>query len=311
MKGRFRFVDNFQSLNVSIFQIRLFLAVAEEESFSRAAVRMHIEQSTLSRRISMLEQELGLQLFRREARPIQLTKEGKFLYKNWKPMVSTFSNSLEMAKALKGNPPHKLAMGNAISGQLFNYIPILSRAMLEESPDLTLTVEYLSFSQWRPKLMYGELDFAITVIFEVDSLDERFCWAPIDECQKLVCMLHSNPLSKKKTIQYEDLRDQKFIMFSDDESKWYRDYVTSLCHPHGFEPKIAKRVNNAYELASALQHDNEVLICDKYLRGYDNPLFKHYELPDTKSGICAIWLKENQNQYIPRAIEALRKIAQQ
>ena len=53
------------SLDFSLFQIKLFLAVAEARSFSRAAEAMHVEQSTLSRRISVLEQELGFSLFNR------------------------------------------------------------------------------------------------------------------------------------------------------------------------------------------------------------------------------------------------------
>ena len=59
-------------------QLRYFLAVARTKNFTRAAEEMHIEQPPLSRQISNLEDELGVRLIDREARPMRLTNSGEF-----------------------------------------------------------------------------------------------------------------------------------------------------------------------------------------------------------------------------------------
>lgn len=87
-------MNHASSLDFSMFQVKLFLAVADAHSFSRAAETMHVEQSTLSRRIAVLEQELGFSLFDRNSRPVRLTRKGEVLYEQWKPLVGAFEHTL-------------------------------------------------------------------------------------------------------------------------------------------------------------------------------------------------------------------------
>ena len=67
-------------LDVSIYHIQMFLVLAKEKSFSRAATLLHVAQPTLTRRIQILEETIGLELFVRNKRPVELTAAGKYLY---------------------------------------------------------------------------------------------------------------------------------------------------------------------------------------------------------------------------------------
>ena len=62
--------------------LRYFVAVAEEQSFTKASEKLFIAQPPLSRQIQNLESELGIQLFERGSRPLQLTDAGQFFYQH-------------------------------------------------------------------------------------------------------------------------------------------------------------------------------------------------------------------------------------
>ena len=79
--------------------LRYFLAVAEELHFARAAERLHIEQSPLSRAIRELEEELGAQLFVRTSRSTRLTLAGKLLMENAPRVLLALDQARESVKA--------------------------------------------------------------------------------------------------------------------------------------------------------------------------------------------------------------------
>src|SRR5690625_7450438 len=88
--------------------LRCFLAVAEELHFARAAERLHIEQSPLSRAIKELEEELGVELFARTTRSTRLTRAGKLLLEH----VPRIFTSLEQSRDCDR------AAANGLHGQL-------------------------------------------------------------------------------------------------------------------------------------------------------------------------------------------------
>lgn len=294
------------SLDFSLFQIKLFFAVAETRSFSRAAENTHMEQSTLSRRILVLEQTLGFSLFDRNSRPVRLTRKGEILYEQWKPLLGAFEHTLSMISAPRGEDAKTLDVCMVDSGIQLNDVPAITRRMQEVAPDISLSFRYSPMSQWRSLLEQEICDIAITIQFDTAGIGSDFIISEIVTVPKLVCMLKSNPLSHKDTITYEDLAGQHFVSIDDRENPRHAQFIRHVCGLHGIEPVIDRRTHNAHGLTSVLQHDDEVLICDQFLRGYDNPMFKLYKLPDTLSGLCAVYSKTCKNPCIQPYLQLLR-----
>ena len=96
---------------ISIRQMQCFLAVAEQSSFSRAAVQLNMGQSTLSKCVSLLERTLGLRLFRRELRHISLTPAGEVLYQKWSQLVEDYGHSLDAAFERANESSQRLTVG--------------------------------------------------------------------------------------------------------------------------------------------------------------------------------------------------------
>ncbi len=292
-------------MDFTLFQVKMFLTVAETLSFSKASEELYLEQSTLSRRINMLEQELGFALFDRKSRPVRLTYKGEKLYEHWKPLYEAFEHSLSMISSMN-DTAKTLTICMVDSGIQLNDVPAVSREMQELYPDISLSFRFSPMSQWLSQLERHLCDVAVTILFDTVDVGPEYRISEIVTVPKLVCMLQENPLSRKRSICFEDLREQHFISIADTESPRHAEFIRKICRQHGFEPNIDRRTPNAHGLTAMLQHNNEVLVCDRFLRGYNNPMFKIFELPDTLSGLYAVYAKDSANPFLEPFLQVLR-----
>mgnify|MGYP001630114242 FL=1 len=187
-------------------------------------------------------------------------------------------------------------------------MPEVRNALLRRQPEADLSFEYASFSQWRSKLLRDEVDVVLTIAFDAGEAETELEQEEICTCPKLVCMLRSNPLARKERVTYEDLRGQRFVGIREQETPRYAAYVREIClRQGGFTPDIAVWTSNAHGLISALQRDDEVLVCDRFLRDYANPLLRVFPLPDTWSALCAVRRRGNANPLLMAFLEELRR----
>lgn len=294
----------FNFLDVSMYQIQLFLVTANEKSFSRAAEMLNLVQPSLSKRISALEETIGVRLFNRETRPITLTREGELLYTSWSGIAREFEMSLERASELQNT--NRIVVCVMDSSRMLPAIPISGKMLEDSCPKTLFSWVYASFSQWRSKLIAGDVDVSLIHLWERHKLDGHMDSELVFSCPKLVCMLRTNPLCQKESISYEDLHGQGFIVNLPGVMPSHLEYIRSYCQKHGFEPRIARYAPNAHALIGSLQNDDEVVVCDVMLRDIESPMVKFYELPDTPSGLLAVWRRDNKNKLIRPYIDLLK-----
>lgn len=294
---------HFNILDVSIYQIQLFLALADERNFSRAAELLNIAQPTLSRRISLLEEAVGVKLFDRNKRPVELTEAGELLHVEWRDIARKFERSIEAAKDRSAAGRQKLTVCSMDSGRNLRAIETAGRELEKQNPGVLFSWGYSTFSEWRSRLYSGDVDIMLVLRQEEDYLEDDLDRALLITCPKLVCMLRSNPLSLKKTISYEDLADQYFVVNSPKVAPSHYDYIRYHCMRHGFEPNVSRYTASPHELISSIKKDNEVAFCDAFHRDITSDMIKCFELPDTSSGLIAVWLKDSKNAFIRTYLE--------
>lgn len=298
---------HFSVLDISLYQIQLFLTVAEVRNFSRAATRVHMTQPTLSRRISLLEDTIGAKLFDRDKRPVELTAAGKILLQEWVDIYAKFEASIEKALDTDRRGSKKLIVSTMDSTRHLLAIHITGQEMEEEFAGLAFSWEYNSFMKWRNRLYDGDIDIMLTIKLEEGSLGADVFSEQIMTCPKLVCMLKTNPLSKKNAITYKDLRTQHFVAVSPGAMPYHYNYIRKICREHGgFRPKVTRYATHPQALVASLKNDNEVVVCDLFLRDVDSPMIKAFPLPDTNSGLVAVWRKDNVNPYIRPYLNKLK-----
>src|ERR1017187_3864632 len=100
--------------------LRYFVAVAEEENVSRAALKLHVSQPGLSRQIRDLEDEIGFQLFERSAKSLRLTEAGKIFLNEARAVLLHAEDAVKKARAVSGGTTGEINVGYApsLTGQI-------------------------------------------------------------------------------------------------------------------------------------------------------------------------------------------------
>lgn len=126
--------------------LRCFLAVAQELHFARAAQKLHIEQSPLSRAIKELEEDLGVQLFVRTTRSTRLTRAGRMFLENVPRIFASLQQARDSVKAA-ANGFHgqlRIAVSDGITPTCFSALLALCR---QEEPEIEIRLAEIPLSQ--------------------------------------------------------------------------------------------------------------------------------------------------------------------
>lgn len=215
---------------MEITQLHYFKTVAKFESFTRAAEELHITQSALSRSIAQLENDIGIQLFeRRKGGKITLNRDGRFFLRYVVQVLNTLENTVSAVKEMAGL--ERGVVNIAISE--FVFVKNVIFDFLREHPDVRLNCRLQSQDQMRASLDDGTINFALC---KAPIPGSDLLWQPLFTDRMAVVLPPGHPLSGRKSIHLDELREEHFIVSNlgfDMSSEMIR-----MCHLAGFEPYI-------------------------------------------------------------------------
>ncbi len=141
-------------------QLKTFIAVAESGSLSRASDRLHIVQPALSRHIKLLEQEVGVSLFSRHVRGMELTEEGKIFFDRVSGLVRQIEVSVHDLQSMHAEVKGSVVLGMTPSINTILAVRLLKRAF-DEVPGITIRTIEGSSSHLLDWLHRGDVDIAL------------------------------------------------------------------------------------------------------------------------------------------------------
>lgn len=221
--------------DMELQQLRLFLAAAESESFTRGAERAFVSQPALSASISKLETEMDTKLFTRNKRNVVLTPAGRKLLKRAKRIIEECSKAKEELK--RHNVQSMLRLG------VVNTLPITLVASLieqyrRENPGLMLHVIDASGAEIEKLERDDRIDLSLTLLTSKPSVNRRFTYTKeLFGEGYVLAMTPNHHLSQSTSISFHDLIIEPFITRSHCE---HRRLVTNILKTQGI------RLNNAY-----------------------------------------------------------------
>ncbi len=219
----------------------LFLAVAEEQHFGRAARRLDMSQPPLTEQIQALEQALKVKLFERSRRGAQLTPVGAAIL----PAVRKFADQLErlelsVREAVAGRSG-VLTIG-AISSAMVDVLPPLIERIKSDYPQLTVSVTEIDSAEAIPALETGDIDLAFARL--EGELGATVRSLPLEQDRLAVAMPKTHARAASARIRLASLADEDFVMFSRHVSPVYFDSLVASCRSNGFSPRIVHEVRS-------------------------------------------------------------------
>jgi DNA-binding transcriptional LysR family regulator len=217
-------------------QLRYFVAVAEESSYTRAAERLMISQQSLSQQITLLERMLRVKLFDRDSRGTELTAVGALFLPEARAVLDRADEAVDVvARAARGE------IGNlrlAFLATTTNYLlPPVVRAVRQRLPGLTLTTEETTIALLVEGLLKGRYDVAFTRPPLVDGLETRTLLS------EPVCAVlpEDHPLAGRTQLALGELAGERWVLTPRSSwDPWHQAFDSSF-RAAGFTPDVAQR----------------------------------------------------------------------
>ncbi|MGM7932006.1 LysR family transcriptional regulator [Yersinia enterocolitica] len=218
--------------------LRCFLAVAEELHFARAAEKLHIEQSPLSRTIKELEEDLGEQLFIRTSRSTRLTRAGK-LFLEHVPRIFTALQQARDSVQAAANGFHgqlRIALSDGITP---SRLPTLLALCRQEEPEIEIRLFEVPLSQQIKGLHDDLYDVGFSQSDEVgEGITAEAVWSDV----LMVAVPARHPLLRHKRIPLEDVLRHPLVLCDPQVCEGYTRQVDRVLRRMDMEPLIAERV---------------------------------------------------------------------
>lgn len=289
------------------FQVKCFLAVAEHLSFTEAASRLFVAQSSLSRNVLNLEEELGLKLFVRTKKYVRLTPAGAILFESFSKLEKQAMEAIEQARKAQSNLEGLLRIGIIENQRSEHFLPQSINSLRQNLPNLKIDLLRGNFKDLRDALAKNEIDISMTVDFDLEEYkDQDVVYQPFFISAGRCVISKYHPLSNQETIRIEDLKKEPVIAISPEISKGAYQHLMELCQLHNFLPT---QVHYAYSIENlilmvesglgfSVLDENSSIMGSSAVRSI--PITDHGPL-----ALVAVWHKTNLNPAIPLFINML------
>lgn len=214
---------------MELLQLKYFQCVAKYENITKASSKLHISQPSLSITIKRLEEELGVSLFNRVGKNIELNDFGKTFLSRTNTILTEIDNAkLELAELANNKSTHI-----SISATTSSFLSGLLTKFLVKNPTITMTQSIANPNKAVSRLKLGLDDFVITSPSIDDPDIENIV---LFEEEIVVVVPNSNKFSKRKKIQLKELKDENFIGLT--ENYAFTSTTEKMYKEAGFTPNI-------------------------------------------------------------------------
>lgn len=231
--------------------LRYFVAVAEEQNVSRAAARLHVSQPPLSRQIRDLEGELGVLLFKRTAKAINLTEAGKVFLLEARAVLRRTDEAIDVVKAAASGKTGRVRLGYAASPSV-EILPRALKAFKQTNPSVAVDLRNMTSRAILNGLHDGSLDVALVVTVTPSEFDglvvEHLC-----SYDMKLAMHPRHRFARRKRVPLAEVAKEPIVAFSRLEHPENHVFHARVFASQPRKPTIAEEVDTATSLIAAVE----------------------------------------------------------
>lgn len=230
--------------------LRCFVGVAEDEHVGRAALRLNISASPLSRQIRKLEAELGVALFERQRQRLRLTEEGRRFLEEARELLAHADAVKARGCGLGRGAAGSLCLG-AVPGALADRLVVEAlRRLHRDRPGLALRVVPGRSPGLADQLRRGILDVALVYRPPAEAgLETRL----LARCPMVLMVAAGHPLAGAEHVMPEHLAAEPWLALDRAVSPGFRQHFVAACRRAGFDPDICFETSDLFSAVSVVQ----------------------------------------------------------
>ncbi|MDM9383641.1 LysR substrate-binding domain-containing protein [Chlorogloeopsis sp. ULAP01] len=297
-------------MNIELRHLHYFIAVAEELNFGRAAERLHIAQPPLTRQIRHLEEELGVKLFHRTTRRIQLTEPGRVYLAEARRVLAQIQEGIVLARLASRGEIGRLVIGFEGSSA-YDIVPLSVKVFKERFPKVNLIVYEMTTGDQVQALhnAHIEIGFVVPPLSNACNLMvENILREPL-----VVALPQTHHLSNQSELNMANLNDETFIICPRHHKCGLYDHVIAVCHQAGFSPRLTQETSEVQSILGFVAAGLGVALLPASVTHLQKSgvVYRRLQPPTAELELAIAWQREKSSPMLPAFIEIVKEFARQ
>jgi DNA-binding transcriptional LysR family regulator len=286
--------------------LHYFIAVAEELHFSRAAERLHIAQPPLSQQIRDLEAELGVTLFERTKRRVELTAPGQVFLEKVRQAIQHIEQAVEAAQRASRGEIGRLSIGFN-SSATYSVLPTLLRKFRESCPEVELDLHELTTHQQLVRLNQHQIDAGILYLpIEGEALNV----VSVLKEMMVVAMPETHPLAALSQVSIRALSRELFIIPPHRLGGGLYRQIMQFFQQTRFSPTIVQEATQLQTIISLVAGGVGVALVPASLQNLQRAgvVYRYLQEPTPEVEIGVAWRQHDGSPVLQKFIDSVREM---
>lgn len=274
--------------------LRYFVALAEQLSFTQAAEKVHVTQSTLSHQIKQLEDELGCRLFRRQGRRVQLTDEGETFLDSARNALREVENGIKALRDTAASPDGCLRVGTTYTFNM-HIIPKCIALFHARYPGVRVEIAEMASEHIARGLLDGGLDFGVT--YQPENTSELM-FEPLYNESMVLVVNQRHRFARRRFLRMAELHGQPLVLLP-------RAFATRLLLDECFrmadaQPVVVAEMNAIAPMIEMVRLNDVATIVSEHAVGHSDVCVVRLQSPTPTRTPGVIWRRNQPRSVLAR-----------
>lgn len=288
---------------MEIRQLKYFLVLAEELHFKKAAEKLFIVQPALSKQIKNLEEEIGVQLFDRSKRKVELTEAGAYFQHEIGKLLKQLEQVSNRVRLVSEGDLGEIRIGY-VGSCIHTFLPDVISRLHDQFPQIHLYLDEMTSSAQLKALRSGALDLAFC---RNPDLPGRFGKQLVFRETFSIVLPEDHPISERNFRTVAQFEKEPFILPKQTDGNDYYKLQLSILEDAGFSPNVAHETVHGYTALALVDQSFGISILPTSFQQVTSTQVRFLELKNIpqRSEITAVWDKQNPNPALQKLVEML------